>query len=143
MIMNVVPIDMCANDKGVFAFEKSLGELITDPVCFLGCHFSRLEGLAELISDYIMLLLTSGSLEVNLLAERELSRRSFRRALKRGNQFSVRGLFPVHCVVSPLGETFENRFSTVMVHRNDSGRCYRIHLRAKEKTACSAALISY
>ena len=139
----MMSIDMCADNKSVLAFEKSLGELIADLIRVLGCYFSGLEGLAELISDNIMLLLTTGALEVNLLAERKLSRRSFRRALKRGNQFSVRGLFPVHCVVSPLGETFENRFSTVMVHRNDSGRCDRLHLRAKEKTACSAVLIGY
>lgn len=60
VIMNVMPIDVCANNESMLAFEKSLGEFISDAVGFLGGHFARLEGLADLVGNNIMLLLASG-----------------------------------------------------------------------------------
>ena len=46
--------------KSMFAFEKPRGEVITDLVCLFRCDFSRLKGLANLISnDIIPLVLPS------------------------------------------------------------------------------------
>ena len=47
---------MCADDKGVIAFEKACGKLIAQLVCFLRCDLARLEGLANLIGDNITVL---------------------------------------------------------------------------------------
>ena len=58
--MNMVPVDMCADDECVLAFEKPLGEFVSDAIGFLGGHFAGLEGLADLVGNNIVLLLASG-----------------------------------------------------------------------------------
>ena len=60
VIMNVMPIDVCANNESMLAFEKPLGEFVADAIGFLGGHFARLEGLTDLVGDNIVLLRASG-----------------------------------------------------------------------------------
>lgn len=60
VVVNVVPVDVCTDNKCVLAFEKSLGEFVADAVGFFGGHFSGLERLADLIGDDIVLMLASG-----------------------------------------------------------------------------------
>ena len=60
MVMNMMTVDMGANDESVLAFEKPLGEFVADAIGFLGGYFVGLEGLADLICNDIVLLLASG-----------------------------------------------------------------------------------
>ena len=39
VIVNVVTVDVCADDKRVLAFQKALGEFIPDSVRFFRCDF--------------------------------------------------------------------------------------------------------
>jgi len=71
VVVNVVPVDVCADNKSVLAFEKPLSEFISDAIGFLGGHFAGLEGLADLIGDDIMLLLASGEHLVLAFCQRE------------------------------------------------------------------------
>lgn len=71
MIVYVVTVDVCADYESVPAFQKSLGEFIPDSVRFFRCDFPRLERLSELVRDYVILLLTSGFLKIDLFTERK------------------------------------------------------------------------
>lgn len=50
-------VRMSANKESVFTFEKTRSEIITNLICFLRCHFPRLEGLANLINKHIILFI--------------------------------------------------------------------------------------
>ena len=77
VIMNVVTVDVGTDDECVLAFEKPLGEFVADAVGFLGGHFARLEGLADLIGDDITLLLASGEHLVLAFCQREFRSSGF------------------------------------------------------------------
>jgi len=55
---------MSANKKSVFSFEKARSKIIADLVCFFRCHFPRLEGLAYLVNEHIVLFLFAGKMLV-------------------------------------------------------------------------------
>ena len=74
VIVNVMTVDVCADDKRVPAFQKSFGEFISDFVCFFRCDLTRLERLSELVCDNVILLLTSGFLKIDLLTKRKFFR---------------------------------------------------------------------
>ena len=71
MIVNVMTVDVCADDKRVSAFQESLGKFIPDSVRLFRCDFTRLKRLSELVRDYVIRLLPSGSLKIDFLAERK------------------------------------------------------------------------
>ena len=60
MVMNVVTVDVGTHDESMLAFEKSLSEFVADAIGFFGGHFARLERLADLVGNDIVLLLASG-----------------------------------------------------------------------------------
>ena len=60
VIVNMGFIGMSANKESVFSFEKAGGEIISDLICFLRCYFPRLERLAYLINEHIVLFLFAG-----------------------------------------------------------------------------------
>ena len=60
MVVDMRPVGVGGNDKGVFTLQKSLGKLVADAVGFLRRNFSRLEGLPHLISNHIAFLPAPG-----------------------------------------------------------------------------------
>ena len=74
MIVNVVAVDVCADDKRVSAFQESLGKFISDSVSLFRCDFPRFKRLSELVRDYIILLLPFGFLKIDLFTERKFFR---------------------------------------------------------------------
>ena len=120
VIMNMVPVDMCADDECVLAFEKPLGEFVADVVGFLGGDFAGLERLADLIGDDITLLLASGEHLVLAFCQREFCGGGFVVAGVGRDQFAVGGLGAVCGVVSSLGQAAEEGFLLVLVYGDDS-----------------------
>lgn len=51
---------MSCYNKSVIAFQKTAGKFVADSVCFLRRNLARLEGLAHLISDDLVLLRSPG-----------------------------------------------------------------------------------
>lgn len=74
MIVNVMTVDVRTDYKSVSAFQKSLGKFISDSVRFFRCDFPGLERLSELVCDYVIRLLPSGSLKIDLLTEHKFLR---------------------------------------------------------------------
>ncbi|MPN56037.1 hypothetical protein SDC9_203723 [bioreactor metagenome] len=54
MIMNVVLVDVGADDESVFPVRKAFGKLTADLVCFLRRDLAGDKGLPEMISDHII-----------------------------------------------------------------------------------------
>ena len=71
MVVYMVTVDVCADYESVPAFQESLGKFISNSVRFFRCDFPRLERLSELVRDYVIRLLPSGSLKIDFLAERK------------------------------------------------------------------------
>ena len=59
VIVNMSLVRVCRYDKSVITLGKSHGKFISDFVGFLRRDFTRFEGLADLISDYIAFLNTA------------------------------------------------------------------------------------
>ena len=60
MVVQMLFVHMGTDNKGVFAFQKPHGKFVSDLVRFLWRDLSRLEGLTNLIGDYITFLLSTG-----------------------------------------------------------------------------------
>ena len=54
MIMNVVFVDVGADDESVVSVRKTFGKLTADAVCFLRCDLAGDKGLPEMIGDHIV-----------------------------------------------------------------------------------------
>ena len=57
--VNVFLVCMGADDKSVFAFRQRHRQVIADLVRQLRCDLSRLEGLPQVVSNHVMLLLVA------------------------------------------------------------------------------------
>ena len=69
VIVNVVAVDVRTDYESVFAFQKAFGEFISDSVRFFRCDLPRFKRLSELVRDNVILLLPSGFLKIDFLAE--------------------------------------------------------------------------
>ena len=77
VIMNVCSICMCADNKGMLTPGKSHRRFIADLIRFFRCNLSRLEGLADLISQDISFVNSAGNAEILLFGECEFLRCCF------------------------------------------------------------------
>ena len=59
MRVNVMFVNVGADDKGVFSFGQRHGKVIADLVRQLRRDFPRLEGLPQVVRDHIIVLLFS------------------------------------------------------------------------------------
>ena len=78
VVMDVSSVCMSGYRKGMIPFGEAHGQLIAEPVCFLRCDLSRLEGLPDLISNDISFVFLPGDLLVLPLGKQEFHRRSLR-----------------------------------------------------------------
>ena len=64
VIMDMGFVRVRTNIESVFTFQKSRGEVISDLIRFLRCHFSRLKRLTNLVNQYFVLFLFPGEMLV-------------------------------------------------------------------------------
>ena len=60
MVVNVVPVCVRADEKGVAAFRETECELIADLICLLRRDLAGQERLPQLVGDDVALLAASG-----------------------------------------------------------------------------------
>jgi hypothetical protein len=58
--MYVFYVAVSGNDKRMIAFQKTVGKFVADGIGFLRRNLARLEGLAHLIGDDLVLLRSPG-----------------------------------------------------------------------------------
>lgn len=102
MIVDVFPVGMSGNDKSVFAFQESGGQLITNAVCIICRDFAGSEGLPYLVGDHIAFLAASGGLLVQLFREHELLIHSKRAALIAADKLTLFSLVGILCIVGAV-----------------------------------------
>ena len=120
MIVNVFPVGMGGNDKGVFAFQKSGGQFVANLICFLCRDFTGPEGLPYLISNHIAFLAAPGGLLVQLLCEHELLIYGKRAALIAADKLTLFSLVRILCIVGAVFQADGNRFSFVLMQCNQT-----------------------
>ena len=118
--MDVFAINMSTDNEGVSSFQKPFGKFISDLIRFFRCHFSRLERLTYLISNYVIFLFTPGTDSVLPFRQSEFRRRCLYITFVCGNQFTICGFLFVFGIVDPFAETFQDGLSFLMVHWDDS-----------------------
>ena len=90
MIMDMLFVDMGADDIGVFAFGKPLGKLTAQAVCFLRGDLTGNKGLPQMVGNYIILTTHSaGLLGVLIFGKKKFSIRDPAVTLPACNQSAV------------------------------------------------------
>ena len=120
MVVDVFPVGMSGNDKSVFTFQKSGGQLITNAVCIFCRDFAGSEGLPDLIGNHIAFLAAPGGLLVQLFREHELIIHSKRAALIAADKLALFSLGRILCIVGAVFQADGNRFSFVLMQCNQT-----------------------
>ena len=120
VIMNVLFIGVRGNEKGVSAFQKPLGKLISHAVCFLRRDLTGLKGLSHLIGDHVVPLLPAGEVFVLPLGEQKLRICGFGVALIGGDQFAALCLIWILGIVDAVSQAVGNRLALINVHGDDA-----------------------
>ena len=120
MVVDVFPVGMSGNDKGVFAFQKAGSQLVANSICFLCRDFTGPEGLPYLISNHIAFLAAPGGLLVQLLCEHELLICGKRAALIAADKLTLFSLVRILCIVGAVFQAGGDRFSFVLMQCNQT-----------------------
>ena len=115
MIMNVFPVGMGRNDKGILAFCKPHGQFITDLVGFFGSDFSGLERLPNLIGNHIVSLPAPGHQFILAFGEHKFFIDRQGTAFVTADQFALLRLVRVLSVIRSAFQAGRNGFSLVFV----------------------------
>lgn len=137
--MNVFPVGMGRNDKGILSLGKPHGKLITDLIGFLGGDLSRLERLTNLIGDHIAFLPATGGKFVLAFGEHKFFIHGQGTAFVTADQFALLCLVRVLGVIRAAFQAGRNRFPLVFVQCNQSCCSQFDHLPAKRKCRTVAA----
>ena len=68
MVVYMLAVNMGRHNKGMVAFQKAHGQFSPYFIGFLRCDLSGLEGLAHMIGNHIMLMLSAGDVQIMSLA---------------------------------------------------------------------------
>lgn len=107
---------MGRNKKSVFSFCPYLRKLIADFVGKLWCDFPRLKGLAYLIGNHIIGLLSTSYLVVLPLRKHKFSLYRARVTFIGADEFAIIGFIGVLSVISAVRKTLCNTLAFVLVH---------------------------
>lgn len=139
VIVNVFPVGMGRNDKGILAFCKPHSKLITDLVGFLGSDFSGFERLPNLVGNHIIFLSAPGHQFILAFGEHKFFIDRQGTAFVTADQFALLCLVGVLRIIRAAFQAGRNGFSLVFVQCNQSCCCQFYHLPAKRKCRTMAA----
>ena len=142
VIMNVRPVGVGGNEKGVFPLRPAHGRLIAHAVCLLRRNLSRLEGLPDLITQHVGVpaLLPARDGFVSGLGKQKLRISGLRVALIGGDQFPVSGFLRALSIVETVFQRLRYGFASAdMMGFEKCGRRKITSSTAKGKAAAEAA----
>ena len=141
VIMNVRPVGVGGNEKGVFPLRPAHGRLIAYAVCLLRRNLSRLEGLPDLITQHVGVpaLLPARDGFVSGLGKQKLRISGLRVALIGRDQFPVSGFLRALSIVETVFQRLRYGFAPAdMVGFEKCGRRKITSSTAKGKAAAAA-----
>lgn len=134
MVVYVGFVDVSGNNKSVFAFRPSHRCFIAYLICFFRCNFSGFEGLANLVSYDIVLLLSAGGVLILPFGKKKFFIGSFRIALIGTDKFAVIGFRCILRVVCSVSQTLSDCLALVHMERNQPCCCHSHHILSKRKS---------
>ena len=127
MVVDMLFVGMGADDKGMLAFQKAGGKFIAHLMRFRRRNLARLEGLAHLIGNHIVVLFPPGKLQILALGKQELCIYGVRVTGIGCHQLAAVRLVRVHAVIRPVLQRLRDRLALVGVHCDDAGRGHGPH----------------
>ena len=122
MVVGVRLVDVGTDDKSVFAFGKTPGQLHAQPVGFLRRDLTRNEGLPQVVGDHVILAAhPAGAGGVGLLVQQELGVGHAAVALVAGDEPAVVGLVWIFYIVDDVADRLADRAALASVKRHDAG----------------------
>ena len=115
----------CHNER-MLSFGKAFCQFIPNLICFFGSNLSRLEWLANLVGDNLVLLVFSCDVLILPLGKQKFFIHRHRVALITGNQVTFGSFLRVLCIVCPLPQALCHGLSFVDMQRNQPRSCHMI-----------------
>ncbi len=116
MVVNVRPVNVRGNYKSVVALRPSHRRFVSDPVCFLRRYLAGFEGLPDLVSDDIPLILKAVNVQIFSFGKKKLLVAALRIAFVGADVFAVLGLFLILRIVGPVLQAGTSRWSCPNSH---------------------------
>ena len=127
MIVNMVLVDVSANNKGIVTLCQLHGKLITDLICFFRRNLTWQERLTKMIADHIVSAAPpTGLPEILLLRQRKLNVGGHGITLIAGDQSAVIRLFGILSVIDNLCNRGRGRLPFADMERNEPRGRYTI-----------------
>ena len=124
MVMDVLLICMGADNKGMVAFQESLGKFVADAVRLLRRNLAGAKGLAHLIGDHIAVLPAAGQLKILAFGKRKFCICGLRVAGIGADQLALLGLIRIFAVIQSVGQALPDGFSLVLMHGDNACCCH-------------------
>ena len=139
VVVDVRAICVGRHQKGVLALGEPHPQFIADPVGFLRRDFSRLEGLANLVGDHIVLLPPARDMGILALRQQEFFIGGHGVTLIPRDQLTLFSFCRVLCIIRPVTQTLRDGFPFVDMQCNQSCRRHSSpSFPQKRRADCSA-----
>ena len=127
-------VDMGCNNESMVALRPAHCRFVAHLICFFRRDFSGLEGLAYLISDDVILLLSAGNVLILPFGKKKFFIGSLGITLIGTDKFTVIGFCCILRVVSAVSQTLSDRLALVYMECNQSCCCHSHHILSKRKS---------
>ena len=126
MIMDMLFVDMGADDIGVFSLGKPLGKLTAQAVCFFRGNFAGDKGLPQMVgNDIILTAHSTGLLDVLILGKKKFGIRDPTVTLPARNQSAVIRLLRIFRIVQYVADCLSYRAAFAGVQGHQACGCHR------------------
>ena len=125
---------MGCNNKRMVSLRPAHCRFITYLICFFRRNFSGLKGLAYLIGDDVILLLSAGDVLILPFGKKKFFIGSLGITLIGADKFAVISFCSILRVISTVSQTLSDCFAFVHMERNQSCCCHSHHILSKKKS---------
>ena len=127
-------VDMGCNNESMVSLRPAHCRLVAHLICFFRGYFSGLKGLAYLIGDDIILLLSAGDVLILPFGKNKFFISSLGITLIGADKFAVIGFCSILRVVGAVSQTLSDRLAFVYMERNQSCCSHSHHILSKRKS---------
>lgn len=126
VIVNVLFVDVRADDIGMITLEKTLCKFAAEAIGFLRRDLAGLERLPHMIRNHVVFLFSAGAGLIAPLGKAKLRVCDFGVTLKAGNEPALIGLFCIFDIFQNVADRRADAPPLSDVQRHDAGRCHAI-----------------
>ncbi len=134
MVVYVLTVNVGCYDKCMVALQEAHGQFSPYFIGFLWCNLTGLKGLANLIGNHIMLLLSAGDMLILSFSKQKFFVRSLWVTLIGTDKLAIIGLCLILRIVCTISKTLTNCFALVDVQSNQTCSCHSITILSKKRS---------